>query len=91
MTWKARATVTEVVDDDPVRVTAVADVDSPPVRPWGPDGPQVPTIASNTEGRITDVTLTLLIEGDAAPVRVGDVISIQGHFDATPAPAAAPE
>lgn len=87
MTFQINATVTEVVPDElDSHNTAVI------LRAFAGDtveafGNTSQAIYSNTEGKILGAQITLVIEGEEAPLAVGDVVSMSGHFSA-PKPSA---
>lgn len=92
MTWHAYVTVqavTEEFDPHGWEVTLVAHAGER-VQPYKSDPKYagssyredtVPAITSNTEGQLRTVELRLLVDGQHAPLAVGDIVSIGGHFD----------
>jgi hypothetical protein len=92
MTWQAYVTVqavSEKFDPHGWEVTLVAH-NGEQVQPYKSDPKYagssyredtVPAVVSNTEGELSMVEVRLLIDGQHAPLAVGDLVSIGGHFD----------
>ena len=84
MTWTGQFTVQDVSNEEApgrwlVRATAET---GEKVRPYAAQGDdrEVDALNSNTEGKLRSVEVLLVLEEDAAPLAVGDVIQVHGHF-----------
>lgn len=81
MTWQAYVEVVDV-DHDIAIANAVAGA---MVRPWkGTDNGsdiEAPTLYSNTEGDIRSIEIEFEFAGPA-PLNVGDLLYVGGHFNA---------
>ena len=67
MTWTAKFTVQAVEDQQkPIAVTARADADQ---------------VASNTEGKIAGMELTIRLDENSTTLKPGDEFHAHGHFD----------
>lgn len=64
MTWTGKFTV-DAVEESPTVLVASADAEA---------------IISNTEGKIRRAGLRLELDEDQTSVKVGDVLSVSGHF-----------
>ncbi len=82
MTWNAHCRVEEVSGDDggPVDVRLRA-AKSDVVQPY-PNVPAQPAVASNTEGEVLVVEVTLRLAQRPAKLEVGQLLNVSGHFDA---------
>lgn len=77
MTWTGHCRITDVNGNTATAIAVAGEL----VQPWAAmgDDREVGAVASNTEGRITRVALTLDFESEA-PVQVGDFLTVSGHF-----------
>lgn len=89
MTWSAWATVQDVSDGPgpiDVLLTASADEKVQPFKdnPQFAGSPQVdqefPALSSNTEGKLRSIEIRMVLDEDEAPLAVGDIVNINGHF-----------
>lgn len=82
MTWTGRLTVQDVSDGpapiDVLATVAAGDTWEAP----GSDGSArtMPSLYSNTEGKIKSIELRIVLDEDQTAVKVGDTIQVQGHF-----------
>lgn len=82
MTWTGRFTVQDV-SDGPAPIDVLATVEAGDT--WeapGSDGSThtMPSLYSNTEGKIRSVELRIVFDEDQTAIKVGDVIEVSGHF-----------
>jgi len=90
MTWTAHCTVQDVGDGPApidVLLTASADETYTSQQVVRYDGStavykavELPCITSNTEGKIRAVEIRLQLEEDSTTLKVGDVVTVSGHF-----------
>jgi hypothetical protein len=41
---------------------------------------EMPALASNTEGKLRSIEIKMVFDEDEAPLAVGDIVNINGHF-----------
>jgi hypothetical protein len=95
MTWTGWATVQDVSDGPaPIDVLLTASADEK-VQPFK-DNPQyagspsaygdheMPALTSNTEGKLRSIEIKMVFDEDEAPLAVGDIVNINGHFTKRP-------
>lgn len=85
MTLQIHFTVQDVSDGPaPIDVILVANAGET-VEPANFTQP-VQSIICNTEGKITGAELRLTFDGDTPPLKVGQIVSLSGHFTAAAPP-----